>query len=182
MTPAPEDPGYWPEVLIVTMPDRCIFDLTAKRPLGTVIHGTRGGNATREQEWEATLNWARSGPWGKTRTGEVYYLGWLATIYDDAIALHMPWRKSGWHAGELSETFYGVEFVQPTERDDITDGQVRAYGWLHRQLRQRHEGFECNLLAHSETPQGVADGKSDVFPVWDPRLAELKRRLIGAAA
>ncbi len=110
-------------------------------------------------------------------------LCWHATVYDDHLAIHAEPDEWGWHARSYSRTWLGIEFVQPREADDITDAQVRAAAWwIRERVLARWPGMELELRAHSEIKPGIDDGKTDVFRIGDPRLADLKQRIAAATS
>lgn len=148
----------------------------AAPPTGIILHGTRGGNADRAQEFLGTCRWVTSNPDG---------LAWHVTIGDGVYAQHLPAGEWGWHAREHSRTYLGVEFVQPTVDDAITDEQVVAFARWYRAVALPvwpHLGLAPVLPGHSEMPAGKRDGKADPFPRGDGRLDELVRRLHAALA
>lgn len=139
-------------------------------PQGVILHGTRSGEPyDTYQEFEATVNWVRSGAAG---------LGWHATIGDDEIAIHLQPDEWGWNARGASSQYLAVEFAQAGSDDEITDGQVRAFCWWLGRVRLRWPRLpRAALIAHSELPEGIADGKTDVYPRWDERLPRLRWRI-----
>ena len=143
----------------------------AAPPRGVVLHGSRGGAASRQQEFLGTCRWAASNPAG---------LAWHATIGDGVYARHLPAGEWGWHAREASRTYLGVEFVQPTINDAITDAQVAAFvSWYQAVVLPvwPHLGPGPVMPCHSELPSGKRDGKTDVYPAGDPRNDDLRARL-----
>jgi len=147
----------------------------AAPPLDILIHGTRGGNPDRAAEYRGTCQWAVSNPGG---------LAWHATISDGVYEAHLPITEWGWHAREASRLYIGVEFVQPTVADAITDAQVEAFGrwyqsvvlpvWPHLTVQT------TALPMHSETPPGIRDGKTDAYPAGSPAAQALRARLWAA--
>jgi hypothetical protein len=142
-------------------------------PVDILLHGTRGENPNRVQEFYGTCRWVANPNNGG--------LGWHVTVGDNVYAQHLPITAWGYHAREASRIYIGVEFVQPTAADDITEAQVATFGrWYHAVVRPAYPHLTAQraaLPAHSEVPPGIRDGKSDVFPRGDPRLAALRARL-----
>lgn len=140
------------------------------------MHGSRsgiGGNSAAT-EFAATAQYAEHEPNG---------LAWGATIGEDIIAIHMPIGTWGWHARGCSPDYVGCEFAQPTVNDPITDGMVRAFCWfVQTKLRGKWPDFPLHFPTHSEVDGtaeygGKLDGKTDAFPLGDPRTEELRARI-----
>lgn len=146
-------------------------------PVDLLIHGTRGGNPDRAAEYRGTCQWATSNPDG---------LGWHVTIGDGVYEPHLPITEWGWHAREVSSVYIGVEFVQPTVADAITDSQVAAFGaWYRAVVLPVYPGLTAQtttLPMHSETRPGQRDGKTDAFPAASPAAHALRARLWAAMA
>lgn len=146
----------------------------ASQPLGVILHGGRGGGLTISADYASTRNS------GHTRVDGI---GWNASIGEDVYAVHMGANQWGYNAGDESATYLGVEFGQPDIRD-ITDGQVRAFvAWFRRDVAASWPNLtltatQTSLPAHSQLAQGIAAGKSDVFPANDRRLQELRDRIL----
>ncbi len=126
-------------------------------PVGVILHGTRSGqDYSIEQEYRATLNYVRSGASG---------LGWTCTIGENAIALHMTPRYWGWNARSASQRHLAVEFAQAKLGDEITDKQVSNFCWWFLNVaRETWPNLPMAFPNHSDLPEGVQDGKSDVEP------------------
>ncbi len=145
------------------------------KPVGVILHGSRSGVAGRsvEAEYHGCRAYAASG----------IELGWTATVGNDAVSLHMTPAHWGWNARAASSRYLAVEFAQPTVADMITDGQVRAFCWWiqHIALAQWPALDIANLPTHAELEAwgqtGARDGKTDCYPVGDPRAEELRRRI-----
>jgi hypothetical protein len=135
-------------------------------PVGCILHGTRGGAATRQAEFEATCNYVRAGANG---------LSWQATIFDGVIAIHLPDEAWGWNAKGASSRYLAVEFVQPRLGDEITDEQVQTFCYFFRTARITWPDLPLDLVAHSELDPA---NKSDPFPVDSPKNTELRRRIM----
>ena len=151
----------------------------ATPPAGIILHGSRSGKAGNPpmDEFLGTCRWVVANPDG---------LAWHATIGEHVYAAHLTPREWGWHARDHSREYLGVEFAQPTVNDAITDAQVAAFvAWYRRELLPTWPTMTpAGLLmpAHSETPAGKRDGKSDPFPLGDPRNDELRARIYAALA
>jgi hypothetical protein len=148
------------------------------RPSDFLIHGTRGGQADRQKEFQSTCNWVMNPANGG--------LGWHVTIGDDTYEPHLPITEWGYHAREASRLYIGIEFVQPTAADAITEGQIAAFGrWYWSMVVPAYSHLTAQtttLPMHSETAAGIRDGKSDVFPRGDSRIHALRARLWGVMA
>ena len=126
-------------------------------PVGVILHGSRSGQPyTVEQEFQATLNYVNSGAAG---------LGWNITIADGKVCEHMAPRYWGWNARNASKIHLACEFAQAHLGDEITDGQIDAFCWWFLNVaREAWPGLPMAFPNHSELPEGIADGKSDVEP------------------
>lgn len=126
-------------------------------PVGVILHGTRSGqDYSVEQEYQATLNYVRSGASG---------LGWSVTIGDGKICEHMTPRYWGWNARGASSKHLAAEFSQAKLGGAITDGQIDAFCyWFLKVARGTWPALPMAFPNHSELPEGIADGKSDVEP------------------
>lgn len=134
---------------------------------GVVLHSTRGGAATVEAEFAATLAWFAGTASQVSAHVVIAADGTLARVVEpDLIA---------WHCRELNQTHVGVELVQPKRGDPITDAQYTTLAWWLRQMANRY-GFALTaetLPQHFETVPGKRDGKTDIEPPFD------KARLLG---
>jgi hypothetical protein len=143
------------------------------RPSDFLIHGTRGGQADRQKEFQSTCNWVMNPANGG--------LGWHVTIGDDTYEPHLPITEWGYHAREASRLYIGIEFVQPTAADAITEGQIAAFGrWYWSMVVPAYSHLTAQtttLPMHSETAAGIRDGKSDVYPRQDDRIHALRAQL-----
>ena len=151
----------------------------ATPPAGIILHGSRSGKAGNPpmDEFLGTCRWAVDPESG---------LCWHATIGPNVWAAHLTAREWGYHAREHSRRYLGVEFAQPTVNDAITDAQVAAFvGWYRAEVLPVWPTMTpAGLLlpSHSEMPAGKRDGKSDPFPLGDPRNDELRARIYAALA
>ncbi len=170
-TAAPSPQPYTPKVLSRPAP-QYVAGAFLRAPLGVILHGSRSGKPqSLDREFAGTASYAQNNPGG---------LCWHATIGEDAVAMHLPFTHWGWNARSASKSYLAVEFAQPTVGYDITDAQVRAFAWWFAQARKAWPALPVYFIAHSELPEGQADGKTDVFPIGDRRLDNLKRRLTAA--
>ncbi|HWQ28446.1 MAG TPA: N-acetylmuramoyl-L-alanine amidase [Dehalococcoidia bacterium] len=146
------------------------------RTVGCVLHSTRGGAPTYQQEFWGTLNWFAA---SKSRVSAHVVIagdGTLAEVVDpDLIA---------WHARAKNVTHLGVELVQPRLGDPITDAQYSTLAWWLIQMSRKY-GFPLDhehLPEHRETPEGIAIGKTDIGPPFDRgRLLWFVSRIGGGA-
>lgn len=153
------------------------------RPRGVILHSSRSGIASRDTatEFVKTCEWAVSNR--IEEGGEVYHLGWNATIGEAAYAVHLPATEWGWNAHEHSPLFLAVEFSQPTVNHPISDKQVDAFvAWYRREALPVWPGLDIlaagAMPAHSETAAGIRVGKSDPFPRGSVALEFLRRRIV----
>jgi hypothetical protein len=156
------------------------------RPRGVILHGSRSGIAGHPalDEWSDTAHWATIEPNG---------YGWSATIGPDRVASHMPLNLWGWNARGCSPHYLAVEFAQANVSDAIDDAAVAAFCWWFVDLaRAMWSTLPRVFPSHAEldgTPEyGQHDGKTDAFPLHDPRMVDLRMRInarldaLGAAA
>ena len=137
-----------------------------------ILHGTRSGRDwTTAEEFAATCRYVSGGAGG---------LGWHATISDNELAIHLPPHHYGWNARAASGRYLAVEFAQPTADRAISDAQVAAFVWWFALARVDWPDLPLVFPMHSELPEGIADGKSDVFPRGSYRAAELRDRIRAA--
>lgn len=126
-----------------------------------MLHSTRGGAASVELEFAATLNWFRS--------ATSYVSAHAVIAWDGTIALCVPPSLIAWHAGEHNLGWLGVELVQPHAGDPISDAQYTSLSWWCREMSKRF-GFPLNettLVEHRFMPQGMRVGKTDIGPPFD---------------
>lgn len=141
------------------------------RPKGVILHGSRSGvPKPLSLEYQSTVRYLTEGTGGS-------YLAWHATIGEREYAVHLPATQWGWNAREHSSEYLAVEFAQPTVGWTVTGLQIEAYwAWYQQEIRPVWGAIDT-LVTHAELPAGVRDGKSDVYPIGDARVAELKRGL-----
>ncbi len=132
--------------------------------LGCVIHSTRGGAASLQAEYDATVAWfenpasavsahATIGP-----NGQVH-----RSVKPELIA---------WHCRAANETHLGLEMVQPHHGDpipaDVLDSAARVVAAWHRQFQfPLHWDTSTGLVQHRSRPEGIGDGKTDVDAPFD---------------
>lgn len=150
-----------------------------QRPRGIILHSSRGGGqrATND-EYRATASYAGSG----------IELGWSATVGDSIYCAHMTAQQWGWNARAASSHYLAVELAQSDINQPITDGQVAAFcawyravvvpTWGEYPVDAERFPSHAELEAWGET--GAHDGKSDVYPAGDARLADLRERIRAA--
>ncbi|TAK33529.1 MAG: hypothetical protein EPO21_13210 [Chloroflexota bacterium] len=109
--------------------------------------------------------------------------GWNVTIGDDELVEHFSVDAWGWHARAASGLYLGAEFAQPTVDHPISDAQVRAFAWwfVHR-VQPRWPGISYEFPTHVEVEArgetGRKEGHTDVFPLGDPRVDDLRARIL----
>ena len=147
-----------------------------RKPAGVILHGSRSGrDQSISQEFYGTANFAKAGANG---------LGWNVTIGNSMYAFHIAPTQWGWNARAASSKYLAVEFAQPTADVDITDEQVDAFcAWWRNDVRWLYQGLTlttANMPTHAELQEGIADGKSDCYPLGDPRADDLRQRILEA--
>jgi hypothetical protein len=102
---------------------------------------------------------------------------------NDEITEHMSPREYGWHARGASDDYLGYEFAQAVAEWTITDAQVHAFAWwfINRVLPV-WPNIPLHFPTHAEVERwgetGARDGKTDCYPVGDPRADELRARIL----
>lgn len=132
----------------------------AGTPAGIILHGTRSSLPyTQQEEFDATVRYVRAGAGG---------LGWHVTVGPDMLAEHMPPDRWGWNARGASSRYLAIEFAQASQGGVVLDSQLRAAAWwIWHSARKRWPGLPLtatSLVNHSDLPEGIADGKTDVQP------------------
>lgn len=144
----------------------------AAQPQGVILHGTRSGQQgySTEQEYRATVNYVGGGAAG---------LGWSITVGDGVYCAHMSPMHWGWNARGASRRFLAAELAQPTSDHPISDSQVSAFCWWFLNIaRVAWPNLPAYFPTHAELPEGIIDGKSDVYPRGDGRADELRGRIM----
>lgn len=140
---------------------------------GVILHSTRGGASTVEQEFAGTLNWFAN-PASQVSAHDVIAAdGTLAFVVDDEL--------TAWHAGIHNNEWLGIELVQPRLGDPFTDAQFKTLGERLRYLSAKF-GFLLDaehLPFHSQVQQGIASGKSDAVPRNDQAAIDAFRAALG---
>ena len=148
----------------------------AGRPDFIAIHGSRSGTGrSTNAEYDGTRAYAR-----------VTDLGWNITVGNDRYSIHMATRQWGYHARATSRRSLSAELAQANRYFAIEDGQVRAFcHWLRASVLAAWPDWVIGpgqLLSHGEIEArgwtGVRDGKDDPFLAGDPRMDELRARIL----
>jgi hypothetical protein len=143
------------------------FDAT---PKGVILHGTRSGRGYEtDAELRATVRYVEAGAGG---------LGWHATVGEDAVCEHLRPGLYGWNAREHSSQYLALELAQADVSRPIGDGQVRAAAWWIAQARAVWPALPLVFPSHAELAAGVRDGKTDPYPRYDPRMEDLRSRVL----
>jgi hypothetical protein len=157
-------------------------------PKGIVLHSSRSGCTltpagepwTTMHEFQSTCNWAKN-------AANEY--GWNVTVGPNVWAAHMRPTQYGINCGtKASGEYLAVEFSQALLGQPIVQEQVTAFAamwrdyivpvWPH--LAATEAANRLLLPAHSEMPQGVADGKTDPWPKATAELDQFRARLRAA--
>jgi hypothetical protein len=174
LAPVKHKEVYQPIIDFAWAPRTSVAGMFAACPGGIILHGSRSGRSwSTQDEYESTVNYAEGGAAG---------LGWNATIGDDTLAIHIPLDSWGWNARAASKQYLAVEFAQGTASCPISDGQVRAFVYFYQMAKKEWPALPLRLPTHAELDSSGAtghyDGKSDVFPVNDPRTEDLRKRIV----
>ena len=126
-------------------------------PSGVILHGTRSGQPYDiKHEYHATLNYVRSGAGG---------LGWNITVGQGKYCDHIAPESWGWNARGASSRYLAAEFAQAHLGDEISNEQISAFCWWFVNVaRVAWPSLPKVFPNHSDLPEGVSDGKSDVEP------------------
>lgn len=148
----------------------------ASMPKGIILHGSRSGRAgnPKAAEYRGTASWEVNNPGG---------LGWHATVGEGVVAVHLEPTEWGWNARAASDEYLAVEIAQATVDEPVTDAQVDALAdWITTRVLPVWPGLPMRFPSHAEVEKsgetGAIDGKTDVFPAGDPRMDELRSRLV----
>jgi hypothetical protein len=146
----------------------------AQMPKGIILHGSRSGKAgnPKQQEYAGTARYEQNNTAG---------LGWHITCGEGTVAVHLTPKEWGWHALENSKRYLGCEFAQATEGEPITDAQVDAFcDWFKVHVLPVWPGIPLHFPSHAEADReiGVNQGKTDAFRFGDPRMDELRTRIL----
>ena len=143
-------------------PNPSSLGVFSTRPAGTVIHGSRSGSQNNQlQEYKGTVNYAAGGADG---------LYWQVTVGPGRYCVHGPVQRWGWHAGDVadypgmgSQRWLGAEFAQAQLGGAVDDSTFLAFAfWFRDVARVRYPTLPTRFRMHSEMPQGVAAGKTDL--------------------
>lgn len=175
----------WEEPAATTVPDPngTIFEdyrdpepagMFPAMPKGVILHGSRSGVAgnPKDKEYLGTARYEVNNSAG---------LGWHATVGEGRVALHLTAREWGWHALQASKVYLGVEFAQAVEGEPITDAQVSAFvDWFKREVLTVWPNLPMHMPSHAEADQefNVNQGKTDAFRLGDPRMDDLRARIM----
>lgn len=143
-------------------------------PKGVVLHGSRSGSAgnPKQKEYLGTARYEQSNTLG---------LGWHATIGENVVAVHLTPQEWGWHALQASKVYMGVEFAQATVDEPITDAQVNAFcAWFKKYVAPAWPSLPLHFPSHAEVDRefNQQQGKTDAFPFGDPRMDDLRGRIM----
>lgn len=146
-------------------------------PRGILLHSTRSGREWNEwEEFQATVGYVKRGAAG---------LGWSASIGPDIVCTHMSTSEWGWNSRSASPNYIAIEFSQARIDRYISDAQVVAAGWwIRHRVLVDWPRLPLYFPSHAEVETygetGKRDGKTDPYPVGDPRMEELRARLRAA--
>jgi len=145
------------------------------QPRGIILHGSRSGHAgnPKNAEYRGTANFEVNNP----------DLGWNATIGEGKVAVHLTPNEWGWNAFQASKVYLAVEIAQATVDEAISDSQVDALAdWIKTRVLPVWPGLPMHFPTHAEVEQSgetvQTSGKTDVFPLGDPRADDLRDRLM----
>lgn len=179
----PEPPSDDTDVVYEAYPDPHPWGNFIRQPKGVILHGSRSGKASNPiaAEYAGTARYEQTNSFG---AGSGWYkLGWNATIGDMRVALHLSARQWGNNARAASDDYLAVEFAQPTEDNQITEGQVIAFcDWFQRHVQTVWPSIPLYFPTHAEVERsgetGAIDGKTDVFRFGSSRTDELRERIM----
>ena len=172
--PLPEDPTV-PDI-VLNVPMRTSIAATENyspgpraHTIGVVIHTTRGGTSSVENEYTSTINWFQN-PAAQVSAHLVVGGGTFAevcrSVHDDDVA---------WHCREANATHLGIEIAQAQPTSPISDFQYVAAADACKKWSQKY-GFPLvrvmsqntpGLVGHEDTEAGKRDGKTDPGQMFD---------------
>ncbi len=135
---------------------------------GVVVHSTRSGRLSQEEEYEITVEWFLN-PSAQVSAHRVigYYEGQHAQLVDDDL--------EAWAARDHNTTHLQVELCQPLPSSPFSDYQYKTLAALCAHWARKY-GFPLDrdhIRGHDEIPPGIREGKSDPGSLfdWDKLLA-----------
>lgn len=125
--------------------------------LGIVVHSTRGGSASLEQELDGTMSWENR------PDGDSCH----AVVSPTRTGLPVRDELRAWHCRSRNATHLGIEFCQSRIGDFIPDSELQrgalvCAGWCVKYHIPTVWAVNGGFVQHKFTPEGVADGKSDI--------------------
>lgn len=127
---------------------------------GVVVHTTRGGSGSLEEDYRSTVAWFQNPQSGVSAHLVVGPSEVARCLHDTAI---------GYHAKTANQAFLGLEIAQPTISTPISDFQYAAAAEACRRWAEQY-GFPlervmteaaAGLVGHQDTESGKQDGKTD---------------------
>lgn len=160
---------------ILDRPSPYIAGVFTACPKGFLLHSSRSGLAHSEyDEFLSTAAYCQNNPDG---------LSWHASIGPGVIAIHMRPQVWGWNArSPASSEWIAVEFSQGRLGDPIGDEQVDAFcAYAVGRVKTVWPAIPLVFINHSELAEGIADGKSDAYPIG-PQADAFKARVAARLA
>lgn len=173
--PPPPEPDLTPDppLTIVQVPRSPNHGGTRPLTDTIIMHSTRSGRRdfTLDEEFASTASWFAN-PAAQVSAHAII-------DGEGRVGFPVPTDLIAWHDAYLNErtgvyltsngNALGIEVCQPTIDRPYTDAQYRAAATLVRQwsLDYSIPRNRKHIVAHSETPSGIAQGKSDPGPQWD---------------
>lgn len=135
------------------------------RTTGIVVHSTRGGSGSLETELDGTVGWENR-PNGDSCHAVVSPTRTAYPVRDDLIA---------WHCRARNAYTLGIEFCQPKIGDSIPASEVRRGAQVCARWCLKYQippawNLDHGFAQHQDTPEGHADGKTDIGAGFDGNL------------
>jgi hypothetical protein len=131
--------------------------------LGIVVHSTRGGTASLEAEFDATVNWFAN-PQASVSAH--------AVVSPTRTARPVAPDNQAWHCLTRNRTHLGIEFAQPKLGDAIPESELQRGAsvcaeWCVKYGIPTVWALDRGFVQHKDTPEGHAQGKSDIGAGFD---------------
>lgn len=132
---------------------------------GFVLHATRGGLSSQAAEYQSCVNWFLN---PASQASSTIVIG-----PDGEITEMVPLERVCWTTGEHNAEYAAVEMAQGRLGEPITEkARASLAWWLHNVFFKKYPNLKpspTTLPFHSELPQGIRVGKTDLFAKGDDR-------------
>ncbi len=126
---------------------------------GFVLHATRGGLSSQQAEYSSCVNWFLN---PVSQASSTIVIGPSGEITE-----MVPLELVCWTTGEHNAAYAAVEMAQGHLGEPLTDAARNSLIWyLRERFFKKYPQLvpsAATLPFHSELPQGIRVGKSDLF-------------------